>query len=151
MQSPIILLGIAVASLLIVWQKGRNKGLEAILLLVVLGGSHLYHFLVIQTLAFIHSFLSSKIPLSSSFPDERAMFTMILYGTRLFLLIRHTSVRYFQLAAPFLCIFLLIVLAALNIVFNSFLPSDIAGGYVYGIVWMFFNFLLFELIRIAVY
>jgi len=33
---------------------------------------------------------------------------------------------------------------------TNVLPSDIVGGYVYGGVWIFFNFLLFEMLRLVI-
>ncbi|MFB6804960.1 hypothetical protein ACFCVU_28235 [Peribacillus butanolivorans] len=40
-------------------------------------------------------------------------------------------------------------LAIANIASTDLLPSDILGGYVYGGVWISFNFLLFEMLRLV--
>lgn len=74
---------------------------------------------------------------SADFPDLNAAMMIIIYGTCIFLLVRHSNTHYVTIAAPLFGLLLLIGLAIVNIKWTSVLPSDIVGGYVYGGVWMF--------------
>ncbi|MBS4196619.1 VTT domain-containing protein [Lederbergia citri] len=147
--SPIALVSVVVATMIRIWIKGRNRGLEYLLLGVSLLGAKPFHevvkkaFLYLQTFSFFREFHSAN------FPDKNSMIIMIVYGTCLFLLVRHTEKKYVPIFAPLFGLILLTSLAFVNIASNHILPSDIVGGYVYGGVWIFFNFLLFEMLRLA--
>ncbi|MGZ4161761.1 MAG: DedA family protein, partial [Neobacillus sp.] len=63
-------------------------------------------------------------------------------------LVRHSKKNYMQIFIPLFGILAIIGLGIANIALTNTLPSDIVGGYVYGGVWIFFNFLLFEMLRL---
>lgn len=150
LQSPVAFSVLITITILAIWRKGENKRLEVLLLIVTILGAHMYHNGVLHTLSYFH-FVGKEIALrSSAFPNEKAAITIIVYGTCLFLIVRHLKNKYIQLVIPILGILFLLGLAIANIAISYILPSDIAGGYVYGGVWMFLNFWLFEMLRLIV-
>ncbi|WP_242220895.1 VTT domain-containing protein [Bacillus cereus group sp. BfR-BA-01380] len=150
LQSPIALSVLIIITILAIWRKGRNRWLEGLLLIVSILGAHIYHNAVLHTLSYFHFIGKDAATRSSTFPDEKATITIIVYGTCLFLIVRHLKNKYIQFVLPLLGILLLLCIAIANIGFSHILPSDIVGGYVYGGVWMFLNFLLFEMLRLIV-
>ncbi|MBS4213770.1 VTT domain-containing protein [Neobacillus rhizophilus] len=132
-----------------IWRKGKNRVLEFLLLFVPILGARLFHESVLQLFSFLESIgFVGKIH-SSNFPDLLSTLTIIIYGTCLFLLVRHSKNNFIHLFGSLFGVILLIVIAIANIASTEVLPSDIAGGYVYGAVWIFFNFLMFEMFRLV--
>ncbi|MCP1123898.1 VTT domain-containing protein [Bacillus sp. 3103sda1] len=150
LQSPIAFSILIIITILAIWRKGRNRWLEGLLLIVSILGAHMYHNAVTHTLSYFHFIGKEAATRSSTFPDEKATITIIVYGTCLFLMVRHMKNKYIQFVPPLLGILLLLCIAIANIGYSHILPSDIVGGYVYGAVWMFLNFLLFEMFRLIV-
>ncbi|PEZ03698.1 DedA family protein [Bacillus sp. AFS018417] len=150
LQSPIAFSILIIITILAIWRKGRNRWLEGLLLIVSILGAHMYHNAVTHTLSYFHFIGKEAATRSSTFPDEKATITIIVYGTCLFLMVRHMKNKYIQFVLPLLGILLLLCIAIANIGYSHILPSDIVGGYVYGAVWMFLNFLLFEMFRLIV-
>jgi membrane protein DedA with SNARE-associated domain len=150
LQSPIAFSVLIMITILAIWRKGRNRWFEGLLLIVSILGAHIYHNAVIHTLSYFHFIGKDAATRSSTFPDEKATITIIVYGTCLFLMVRYLKNKYIQFVLPLLGILLLLCIAIANIGFSHILPSDIVGGYVYGAVWMFLNFLLFEMFRLIV-
>ncbi|MGF9966901.1 VTT domain-containing protein [Bacillus rhizoplanae] len=150
LQSPIAFSVLIIITILAIWRKGRNRWFEGLLLTISILGAHMYHNAVLHTLSYFHFIGKEAATRSSAFPDEKATITIIVYGTCLFLMVRHLKNKYIQFVLPLLGILLLLCIAIANIAFSHILPSDIVGGYVYGGVWMFLNFLLFEMLRLIV-
>ncbi|MGG0188388.1 VTT domain-containing protein [Bacillus rhizoplanae] len=150
LQSPIAFSILIIITILAIWRKGRNRWLEGLLLIVSIIGAHMYHNAASHTLSYFHFIGEEAATRSSTFPDEKATITIIVYGTCLFLMVRHMKNKYIQFVLPLLGILLLLCIAIANIGYSHILPSDIVGGYVYGAVWMFLNFLLFEMFRLIV-
>ncbi|MGG0277668.1 VTT domain-containing protein [Bacillus rhizoplanae] len=150
LQSPIAFSILIIITILAIWRKGRNRWLESLLLIVSIIGAHMYHNAVTHTLSYFHFIGKEAATRSSTFPDKKATITIIVYGTCLFLMVRHMKNKYIQFVLPLLGILLLLCIAIANIGYSHILPSDIVGGYVYGAVWMFLNFLLFEMFRLIV-
>lgn len=148
-QSPMALGSIIAVTIIIIWSKGRDRGLEYLLLGVSIAGAKPFHetvmnvFTYLQSIGFVGEFHSAN------FPDFKATVLIIIYGTCLFLLVRHANKNYAAIFGPLFGFVLLIGLAIVNIALKVVLPSDIVGGYVYGGVWIFFNFLLFEMLRLV--
>ncbi|MDQ6597844.1 VTT domain-containing protein [Bacillus salipaludis] len=132
-----------------IWIKGRNRVLEYLLLFVPILGVRLFHESVIQIFHSLQRFGFLGKFHSANFPDLNGMIMITIYGTCLFLLVRHSKRNYITITIPIIGLFQLIGLAIANIALTNVLPSDIAGGYVYGSVWIFFNFLLFEMLRLV--
>lgn len=150
LQSPIAFSVLIMITILAIWRKGRNRWLECLLLVITLLGAPVYHNAVLHGLSYFHFIGKEAAIRSSAFPDEKATITIIVYGTCLFLMVRHLKNKYIQFIVPLLGILLLLCIAIANIAFSHIFPSDIVGGYIYGGVWMFLNFLLFEMLRLIV-
>lgn len=149
-QPPFALGSIVVLTIIVIWIKGRNRGLEFLLLAVSILGAKPFHTTVMKTFYYLQSIGFVGKFHSSNFPDINATILTITYGTCLFLLVRHSKWNFVSIIVPLIGIVLLVGVAIVNIATASILPSDIVGGYVFGSVWMFFNFLLFEMLRLIV-
>ncbi|PLS04295.1 DedA family protein [Neobacillus cucumis] len=147
-QSPIALGSIIAVTMIRIWCKGRNRGLEYLLLGVSILGATPFHDSVIQAFAYFQSLGFVGKFHSANFPDIHSTIFIIIYGTCLFLLARHSKNNYWSIVGVLFLLLLLTGLAIVNIASNVALPSDVVGGYVYGGVWIFFNFWLFEMFRL---
>ncbi|MDN3016223.1 DedA family protein [Paenibacillus sp. BSR1-1] len=148
-QSPIALSSILAITMIRIWSKKRNRGLEFLLLGASVLGAKPFHELIIKAFSYLQSFgFVSKFH-SANFPDINAFIMFIVFGTCLFLLVRHSKRHYAPILGFLFVLVLLLGMAIINIATTETLPSDIAGGYVYGGVWIFFNFLLFEMLRLV--
>jgi membrane protein DedA with SNARE-associated domain len=145
--SPYVMAAVIGITILRIWRKGRNRVLEFLLLIVSISGARLYHQTIIGTFAFLQSFGFAGKFHSANFPDITATTLIIIYGTCVFLLVRHSETTS-AILVPLLGLILLVGLTIVNVATTSILPSDMVGGYVYGTVWIFFNFLLFEMFRL---
>ncbi|UQD53135.1 DedA family protein [Bacillus methanolicus] len=150
LQSPNLYGVLILITIVVIWRKNQNRWLEFLLLTVILLGMHLYREMIIHVLFYVHSFWKPNSMISADFPNKRAMTTMVVYGVSVFLLLRHTTNVYIQIVIPILSVVFMLFLAIVNIALTPTLPSDIVGGYVYGSVWIFLNFFLFEMLRIMV-
>ncbi|MCM3728374.1 DedA family protein [Neobacillus cucumis] len=149
-ESPIGLGSIIAVTMIRIWSKGHNRGLEYLLLAVSIAGAKPFHDTVLKVFAYLQSFGFVGKFHSANFPDFNATVLIIIYGTCLFLLVRHSPKNYMAIFGPLFVLVLLIGLAIVNIASANVLPSDTVGGYVYGGVWIFFNFLFFEMLRLVV-
>jgi hypothetical protein len=148
-QSRYALGAIIVITIIRIWRKGRNRGLEYLLFVVSILGAKPFHDSIMAAFSYLQSFGFVGKFHSANFPDVKAMIMMIIYGTCLFLLVRHSNKNYTPIFLPLFGILAIIGLGIANIALTNTLPSDIVGGYVYGGVWIFFNFLLFEMLRLV--
>ncbi|MDQ1147254.1 membrane protein DedA with SNARE-associated domain [Bacillus sp. SORGH_AS 510] len=141
-----VLIGVTIIK---IWRKGKNKLLEYLLLIVSILGARLFHETIIQIFSYLESIGFTGKYHSDKFPDLNATITIIIYGACLFLLNRHSQKNYKLILGSFFGFILLIGIAIETIASNNALPSDIVGGYVYGCVWIVFNILLFEMLRLV--
>ncbi|PFO06652.1 DedA family protein [Bacillus sp. AFS076308] len=148
-QTPMAIASIIAITIIRIWRKGRNRVLEYLLLIVSILGARLFHESVMQIFSYFQSIGFVGKFHSANFPDINATIIIIIYGTCIFLLVRHTKNHYMSIIVPLFGLLLLIGLTIVNIASTDLLPSDILGGYVYGSVWIFFNFLLFEMLRLV--
>ncbi|TWD93472.1 membrane protein DedA with SNARE-associated domain [Neobacillus bataviensis] len=148
-QTPMAIASIIAITIIRIWSKGRNRVLEYLLLIVSILGGRLFHQSVIQIFSYLQSIGFVGKFHSANFPDINATIIIIIYGTCLFLLVRHSKKNYMSIIVPLFGLLLLMGVTIVNIASTDLLPSDILGGYVYGSVWIFFNFLLFEMLRLV--
>ncbi|WP_342043438.1 DedA family protein [Bacillus sp. OTU2372] len=148
-QTPMAIASIIAITIIRIWSKGRNRVLEYLLLIVSILGARLFHQSVIQIFTYLQSIGFVGKFHSANFPDINATIIIIIYGTCLFLLVRHSKKNYISIIVPLFGLLLLMGVTIVNIATTDLLPSDILGGYVYGSVWIFFNFLLFEMLRLV--
>jgi membrane protein DedA with SNARE-associated domain len=149
-QPPFALGSLIAITIIRIWIKERNRVLEYVLLIVSIFGGIPFRELIMEAFSFLQSFGFVGKFHSANFPDLNATIMIVIYGTCLFLLVRHSRKNYVQIIVPLLGLMILIGLAVVNIASTNVLPSDIVGGYVYGGVWIFVNFLLFEMLRLVV-
>jgi membrane protein DedA with SNARE-associated domain len=147
-QQPFALGSILVLTAIRIWIKGRNRVLEYLLLIVSIFGAIPFRASIMEVFSFLRTFGFEERFHSSNFPDLNAIILIVIYGSCLFLLVRHSKKSVLTIVAPLLGLVLLMGLAIINIASSNLLPSDFIGGYVYGGVWIFFNFWLFEMIRL---
>jgi hypothetical protein len=140
---------IILLTLIHIWIKGRNRMLEYLLLIVSIFGAIPFRASIMEVFSFLRKFGFEERFHSSNFPDLNAMILIVIYGTCLFLLVRHSKNNFLTIVVPLLGLVILMGLVIINIALSNVLPSDIVGGYVYGGVWIFFNFLLFEMFRLV--
>lgn len=148
-QQPSVLASVIAVTILSIWIKNRNRSLEYLLLVVSIFGGVLFRAFVMEAFSFLRTLGFEDKFHSANFPDLNATMMMVLYGTCIFLLVRHSKKNYGAMMIPLLGLLLLIGLAIVNLEWTNVLPSDLVGGYIYGGVWMFFSFLLFELFRLV--
>ncbi|MBV7506461.1 VTT domain-containing protein [Bacillus sp. sid0103] len=148
-QSPYTLCAIIGITIIRIWRKGKNRLLEYLLLIVSILGARLFHESIIQIFSYLQSIGFVGKFHSDNFPDISSTLTIIIYGTCLFLLVRHQKTTITPLLGILFTLVFLIGLTIANVASTDLLPSDIMGGYVYGSVWIFFNFLLFEMLRLV--
>ncbi|MFJ5563161.1 DedA family protein [Lysinibacillus xylanilyticus] len=145
-QQSITFSSIIAVTIISIWIKKQNRLLEYLLLIVSILGGIPFHAFILEVFSLLQSIGFRGEFHSSNFPDLKATLTIIIYGTCIFLLVRHLKNNYLTIIIPLLGLLLLTGLAFGNIVSTNVLPSDIVGG---GGVWIFFNFLLFELFRLV--
>ncbi|MES5397472.1 DedA family protein [Bacillus amyloliquefaciens] len=148
-QQPAAIAGLIVLTIIRIWLTNQNRLLEYLLFAVSILGGVPFRAFIMEAFSILQTFGFKGTFHSDDFPDLNAAMMIIIYGTCIFLLVRHSNTHYVTIAAPLFGLLLFIGLAIVNIKWTSVLPSDIVGGYVYGGVWMFFNFLLFELFRLV--
>ncbi|MEY2196297.1 DedA family protein [Neobacillus sp. BF23-41] len=148
-QSPYAVGAIIGITIIRIWRKGKNRILEYLLLLISILGARLFHESILQIFSFLQSLGFVGKFHSDNFPDISSTLTIIIYGTCIFLIVRHPKTNIPPVLGPLFIFVLLMGLTIANIVSTEKLPSDIVGGYVYGSVWIFFNFLFFEMIRLV--
>ncbi|MBT2719539.1 VTT domain-containing protein [Bacillus sp. ISL-46] len=148
-QSPYAIGAIIGITTIRIWRKGKNRMLEYLLLIVSILGARLFHESIKQIFSYLQSLGFVGKLHSDNFPDISSTLTIIIYGTCIFLLVRHPKKTITPVFGLLFTLVLLMGLTIANIASTEILPSDIVGGYVYGCVWVFFNFLFFEMIRIV--
>lgn len=132
----------------IIW-KGRDKPLEIYFLFITVAGGELYEEMLRNTfhrLAPGEPSILDRFPYS--FPSEQSLMAFVIYGFFFFILLRHSrnlKVHTFLIIG---WTFLVLFLGIGRIYFASQVPSQIAAGYVFGVVWLGFSILLLELFRV---
>jgi membrane protein DedA with SNARE-associated domain len=147
-ESPYTIGAVIVITIIRIWRKGRNRLIEYLLLLVSILGAYPYHQTVMRAFSYLQSIGFVGKYHSANFPDINATLLIIIYGTCLFLLVRHSETTFMRIFVPLLGLVFLLGATIAILAVTNVLPSDIVGGYVYGGVWIFFNFLLFEMLRL---
>ncbi|OIK16398.1 DedA family protein [Bacillus sp. MUM 116] len=148
-QQPFALGSMIVLTIFRIWIKRKNRVLEYLLLIVSIFGATLFRASIMEVFSFLRKFGFTEKFHSSNFPDLNAIIMIVIYGTCLFLLVRHSDKIFLTIVVPLLGLVILMGLAIVNIALTNVIPSDFVGGYVYGGVWIFFNFLLFEMFRLV--
>ena len=83
-----------------------------------------------------------------SYPSGHAMMAMAFYGTLLFLISKFPIKRLYKALFITLCLILILSIGISRIYLGVHYPSDIAGGFIAGFVWVVFCVIVFDLIQI---
>ena len=83
-----------------------------------------------------------------SFPSEQQLITIVIYGFAVFIFVRHSHRIWMHTIAPITVLVLIALIAISRLYFHLEVPSDMAAGYVFGGVWLGFNILLLEILRL---
>ncbi|BCJ87772.1 VTT domain-containing protein [Effusibacillus dendaii] len=90
---------------------------------------------------------SGLAPPEWGIPSEQSMVALYVYGSAVFLLMRHSRPKWIRPIASLALLVILLLTAISRIFLNIQLPSDIAAGMVLGGTWLLFNLILLEIFR----
>lgn len=83
-----------------------------------------------------------------SFPSGHALSAMAFYGFMIYLLFRFVRSKWVKIGLSVFCIFLILAIGLSRIYLGVHYPSDVAAGFVGGLIWMSFCIILFNLIEL---
>ncbi len=83
-----------------------------------------------------------------SYPSGHAMSAMAFYGFLIYLCSRFRINKYLKAGLITLLVFIILSIGTSRIYLGVHYPSDIAGGYIAGLIWIVFCILIFNLIEI---
>ena len=81
-----------------------------------------------------------------SYPSGHAMAAMAFYGFLIYLFYRFKMNAWLKYGIILLLIFIILSIGISRIYLGVHFPSDIAGGYIAGLIWVFFCILIFNLV-----
>lgn len=85
---------------------------------------------------------------SLSYPSGHAMSAMAFYGFAIYLFYRFKLNPWLKYSIIFFLVILILSIGLSRIYLGVHFPSDIAGGYIAGLIWVFFCILLFNLAEV---
>ena len=83
-----------------------------------------------------------------SYPSGHAMMAMAFYGTLIFLISQFPIKKIYKILLITICLILILSIGISRIYLGVHYPSDIAGGFIAGFVWVVFCVIVFDLIQI---
>lgn len=83
-----------------------------------------------------------------SYPSGHAMSAMAFYGFLAFLILKFKMHKAIKFLLIFLLVFLILSIGISRIYLGVHFPSDIAGGFIAGFIWVVFCVLIFDLIEL---
>lgn len=83
-----------------------------------------------------------------SYPSGHAMSAMAFYGFLMYLIYRFNINIYLKIVSIFLLGVLILSIGLSRIYLGVHFPSDIAGGYIAGFIWVVFCVLIFDVIEV---
>ncbi len=83
-----------------------------------------------------------------SYPSGHAMSAMAFYGFLVFLMFKFKIHRALKFVLILLLVFLILSIGISRIYLGVHFPSDIAGGFIAGFIWVVFCVLIFDLIEL---
>ena len=83
-----------------------------------------------------------------SYPSGHAMSAMAFYGFLIYLFTQFKMNRILKVVAILFFAFLLLSIGISRIYLGVHFPSDIAGGFIAGLIWVIFCILLFNVIEL---
>ncbi len=83
-----------------------------------------------------------------SYPSGHAMSAMAFYGFLIYLFYRFKMNSWLKYGIILLLCFIILSIGISRIYLGVHFPSDIAGGYIAGLIWVFFCILIFNLVEV---
>ena len=83
-----------------------------------------------------------------SYPSGHAMSAMAFYGFLIYLCTRFRINKFIKTGLIALLVFMILSIGISRIYLGVHFPSDIAGGFIAGLIWVFFCILIFNLLEI---
>lgn len=83
-----------------------------------------------------------------SYPSGHAMSAMAFYGFVIYLFFRFKINHFLKTAIIILLVFVILSIGISRIYLGVHFPSDIAGGYIAGFIWVAFCILIFNLVEV---
>ena len=135
---------VPVVALTLAWvaRKGRDRRLEVVFLLIVfLGGGLLGEGLrrVFQR--------PGPVDAVYTFPSPQTLIVLAVYGFCAFLFVRHYGRATARILSTLAVVVVALLVGGSCVYFDLQYPSDVAGGYVFGGVWLSLNIILLEIFR----
>lgn len=85
---------------------------------------------------------------SLSYPSGHAMAAMAFYGFMIYLVYRFSINKYLKIGLMILFSVIILSVGISRIYLGVHFPSDIAGGFIAGFIWVIFCILIFDLIEV---
>lgn len=137
----IIFFCILFCSLLIWKKKYLSAGWLFLNTAIIAGvGSHLLKFLFMRRRPLITHLVKET---SNSFPSEHAMESLLFYGTCIILIYYLISNQSWQVAIQLLLGALILTIGWSLVSLGIHSPTDIFGGYLFGLAWIWFSYPIF--------
>ncbi|AFL81580.1 membrane-associated phospholipid phosphatase [Aequorivita sublithincola DSM 14238] len=83
-----------------------------------------------------------------SYPSGHAMSAMAFYGFLIYIFYRFKMNNWLKYGIILLLVFIILSIGISRIYLGVHFPSDIAGGYIAGLIWVFFCILIFNLVEV---
>lgn len=83
-----------------------------------------------------------------SYPSGHAMSAMAFYGFLIYIFYRFKMNNLLKYGVMLFLVFIILSIGISRIYLGVHFPSDIAGGYIAGLIWVFFCILIFNLVEV---
>lgn len=83
-----------------------------------------------------------------SYPSGHAMMAMAFYGLLIYVISKFQLRKIYKLILMSICILLILSIGMSRIYLGVHYPSDVAGGFIAGFIWVVFCVMIFSLIKI---
>jgi membrane protein DedA with SNARE-associated domain len=131
----------------ILW-KGKDKTHEVLTLFILTMGGELYEVTLRTVFNQVEVNHFSTLDYVASFPSDGSIMILVVYGFAVYMLVRHSERVWIHTLTDVLLIVCLLLIGASHVFFGLQQPSDIAGGFSFGGVWLGLNILLLEMFRL---
>ncbi|XZF76574.1 VTT domain-containing protein [Bacillus sp. AL-1R] len=125
------LVTISFATILVIVINNKNKWLELVFFIASLAGI----LILSKGIPWMFNFMLGD-HVSKNFPNEKSMLILTVLGYFLIMVIRHNKAYLLNIVMFFSFIFVVLLFSVSSVYLHQNLPSDIAAGYVFSLVWL---------------